>query len=106
MAPELVADILADIDRRWGLAANAEISLEANPVSAPENQLKALKVAGITRLSLGVQALDAAALKFLGRTHSVAQAQEAFAVASSIFEHVSLDLIYARPTQTLADWRP
>ena len=105
MAPELVADILADIDRRWGLAANAEISLEANPVSAPENQLKALKVAGITRLSLGVQALDAAALKFLGRTHSVAQAQEAFAVASSIFEHVSLDLIYARPTQTLADWR-
>ena len=65
MPPALIADLLADIDRRWGLAAEAEISLEANPVSAPEGRLQALKAAGINRLSLGVQAFDARALKFL-----------------------------------------
>ena len=104
MPPELIADLLADIDRRWGLAADAEISLEANPVSAPQAHLQALKAAGITRLSLGVQALDAAALKFLGRTHSLEQAEAAFVAAHGIFDRVSLDLIYARPGQSLDGW--
>lgn len=104
MPPELIGDLLADIDRRWGLAADAEVSLEANPVSAPQSHLQALRAAGINRLSLGVQAFDAAALKFLGRTHSVAQARTAFEAAGGIFDRVSLDLIYARPGQTLAEW--
>lgn len=104
MPPELIADLLADIDRRWGLAAEAEISLEANPVSAPEARLQALKAAGINRLSLGVQAFDAGALKFLGRTHSQEQAEAAFVAARGIFDRASLDLIYARPEQTLAGW--
>ena len=104
MPPELIGDLLADIDRRWGLAADAEISLEANPVSAPEARLQNLKAAGITRLSLGAQAFDAAALKFLGRTHSLEQAEDAFVAACGIFDRASLDLIYARPDQTLDGW--
>ena len=104
MPPELIGDLLADIDRRWGLAADAEISLEANPVSAPEARLQSLKAAGINRLSLGVQAFDAGALKFLGRTHSLEQAEAAFVTARGIFDRASLDLIYARPEQTLAGW--
>ena len=104
MPPELIADLLADIDRRWGLAADAEISLEANPVSAPEARLRDLKAAGITRLSLGVQAFDASALKFLGRTHSLEQAENAFLAARGIFDRLSLDLIYARPDQALDGW--
>ena len=104
MPPELIGDLLADIDRRWGLAENAEISLEANPVTAPAARLKDLKDAGITRLSLGAQAFDATALKFLGRTHSLEQAEDAFLAARGIFDRASLDLIYARPEQTLAGW--
>ena len=104
MPPELIGDLLADIDRRWGLAADAEISLEANPVSAPAARLQNLKAAGITRLSLGAQAFDAAALKFLGRTHSLEQAEDAFVAARGIFDRASLDLIYARPDQTLDGW--
>ena len=97
MPADLVASILADIDALWGLAAQAEISLEANPVSAPRPHLRALRAAGVTRLSLGVQAFDDKALKALGRTHSAAEAQEAFLVAQDIFDTASFDLIYARP---------
>ena len=97
MPADLVAAILADIDALWGLAAQAEISLEANPVSAPRPHLQALRAAGVTRLSLGVQAFDDAALKALGRTHSAAEAQEAFLAAQDIFDTASFDLIYARP---------
>ncbi|MCH1542053.1 MAG: radical SAM family heme chaperone HemW [Alphaproteobacteria bacterium] len=97
MPPHLVAAILADIDALWGLADNAEISLEANPVSAPRPHLQALRAAGVTRLSLGVQAFDDDALKALGRTHSAAEAQEAFLAAQDIFDTASFDLIYARP---------
>ena len=105
MPPALIADLLAGIDNLWGLAKNAEISLEANPVSAPQKQLAALRAAGITRLSLGVQSLDDAALKFLGRTHNAQAALTAFAAAQDLFPACSLDLIYARPQQSLHDWK-
>lgn len=104
MPADLVADILAEIDRLWGLASDAEITLEANPVSAPQAHLSDLAAAGISRLSLGVQSLDDAALKFLGRTHSAADALAAFRVARNVFSRVSLDLIYARPEQSLQMW--
>ena len=105
MPADMVADILSEINRLWGLAPDAEITLEANPVSAPQGHLADLSAAGITRLSLGVQSLDDAALKFLGRTHSAADALAAFRLAREVFAHVSLDLIYARPGQSLAMWR-
>ena len=105
MPPDLVAGILQMIDALWGLDGQAEISLEANPVSAPRPHLQALADAGVTRLSLGVQAFDDAALKILGRTHNATDAQAAFVAAQEIFQSASFDLIYARPGQSVAAWR-
>ena len=105
MPAELVGDILNHMDALWGLAAQAEISLEANPVSAAAPHMQKLRQAGITRLSLGVQAFDDSALRFLGRTHSANDAQHAFAAAQDIFDSASFDLIYARPDQSLAAWQ-
>ena len=105
MPAQLVGDILNHIDGLWGLAANAEISLEANPVSAAAPHMQKLRQAGITRLSLGVQAFDDAALRFLGRTHSVDDARAAFIDAQRIFDSASFDLIYARPAQSLTAWQ-
>ena len=104
MSADLVAGIIAQIDALWGLSAQAEITLEANPVSAARAQLAALRDVGVTRLSLGVQAFDDAALAFLGRTHSADEARHAFAAAQEIFTHASFDLIYARPGQNTAAW--
>ncbi len=104
MSPDLVAGILSAIDEMWGLAGDAEITLEANPMSAPETHLKDLRAAGITRLSLGVQAFDDVALKFLGRTHSAQDARVAFEAAQRLFPRASFDLIYARPNQTPDAW--
>ena len=97
--------ILGHIDRLWGLAPQAEISLEANPMSAVDAHLKNLRSAGVTRLSLGVQAFDDAALKKLGRTHTADEARAAFAAAQEIFPFSSFDLIYARPEQGLDAWQ-
>lgn len=105
MSPDLVGGILQAVDARWGLAANAEVTLEANPMSAPKAHLKDLRAAGVTRLSLGVQAFDDAALKKLGRTHSADDAKIAFAAAQEIFPRASFDLIYARPDQSLEAWQ-
>ncbi len=104
MSPDLVGGILMAIDDLWGLDGHAEISLEANPVSAAQSQLQGLADAGVTRLSLGVQAFDDAALKMLGRTHSAADAKAAFLAAQNIFTTASFDLIYARPAQTINGW--
>jgi oxygen-independent coproporphyrinogen-3 oxidase len=105
MPPDLVAGILQTIDQLWGLAAAAEISLEANPMSAAQSHLQKLRHAGVTRLSLGVQAFDDKALKFLGRTHSASDAQHAYAAARAIFDSTSFDLIYARPDQSVDAWQ-
>ena len=105
MPPKLLAAILASLDKHFGLAQAAEVSLEANPDGFTLAAAKDFKAAGVTRLSLGVQALDDAALKFLGRTHSAAQAQAAFEIAQSVFDKSSFDLIYARPDQSVAAWR-
>lgn len=105
MTPALIDGLLQDIDALWGLAGRGEVTLEANPVSAPRDHLQGLRLAGVTRLSLGVQAFDDAALTFLGRTHSAADAQNAFAAAQEIFPHASFDLIYARPEQSPAVWQ-
>ena len=82
-----------------------EITLEANPTDAEIDRYQAFRAAGITRLSLGVQSLDDAALKFLGRNHSAADAIRGIETAQSVFGRVSLDLIYARPGQSLSAWR-
>ena len=104
MPPALVATLLAQAERLWGFAPGIEITLEANLSSVEAAKFAALASAGVNRVSLGVQALDDAALRFLGRLHGVDEALAALDVAQAHFARVSCDLIYARPGQTAAQW--
>lgn len=105
MAPRNVAGILDFIAGCCGLGTGAEISLEANPESVSASKLKDFRAAGVNRLSLGVQSLDDAALKALGRPHDAAMAISAIGAARQCFERCSFDLIYARPGQDTSAWR-
>ena len=105
MPPETVAAALDAIGRGWRLAEGSEVTLEANPTSVEAGRFRGYRDAGVNRLSLGVQALDDADLRALGRRHDVAEAVRAFEVARAIFPRVSFDLIYARQGQTPAGWR-
>jgi oxygen-independent coproporphyrinogen-3 oxidase len=105
MAPQTVGAILDAIAAHWSVAADAEVTLEANPTSVEATRFRGYRGAGVNRVSLGVQALDDAALVALGRLHSVTEALDAVAVARAIFERTSFDLIYARPAQTCEAWR-
>ena len=105
MPPETVAAVLAAAERRWGFAEDVEITLEANPSSVEAARFDDLAAAGVNRVSLGIQSLDDAALRFLGRAHDVAEGQAALDVAQRVFPRVSFDLIYALPGQTLSRWQ-
>jgi putative oxygen-independent coproporphyrinogen III oxidase len=104
MQPQTVAAVLDGIAQHWTVAADAEITLEANPTSVEATRFRGYRSAGINRVSLGVQALDDRALAELGRTHSAREALDAVAVARANFERFSFDLIYARPGQTPRQW--
>ena len=104
MDPVWVAAIVEAARRLWTPAADLEVSLEANPTDAEAARFAALADAGVNRLSLGLQSLDDAALTFLGRNHDAASAIRAAQVARRIFPRLSIDMIYARPGQTVADW--
>jgi oxygen-independent coproporphyrinogen-3 oxidase len=104
MAPATVEALIAEADRLWGLAEGAEITLEANPTSVEAGKFRAYAAAGVNRLSLGVQALDDADLRALGRMHTASEALAAYETARAAFERVSFDLIYARMGQTPARW--
>jgi putative oxygen-independent coproporphyrinogen III oxidase len=105
MAPSTVGGILDAVARRWTIHSEVEITLEANPTSVEATRFRGYRAAGVNRVSLGVQALDDAALAALGRLHSVREALDAVATARKIFARYSFDLIYARPGQALAAWR-
>ncbi len=104
MEPETVAALTGEAARLWDLAPGAEVTLEANPTSAEAAKFRAYAGAGVNRLSMGVQALNDADLKALGRMHTAAEARAAFDVARAAFPRVSFDLIYARMGQTVAAW--
>lgn len=104
MPPALVAALLAEAERLWGFAPGMEITLEANPSSVEAANFAALASAGVNRVSLGLQSLDDAALRFLGRLHDAAEGLAALDVAQRHFARVSFDLIYARPGQTAEQW--
>jgi putative oxygen-independent coproporphyrinogen III oxidase len=104
MPADTVAALIERVRTLWPAAPDLEITLEANPNSTDAERFAAYRVAGINRLSLGVQALDDAALRFLGRAHDRAEAIAAISVARDIFSRYSFDLIYARPGQSLAAW--
>jgi len=105
MQPATVAGLLDGVAARWPVASDAEITLEANPSSVEAARFRGYRAAGVNRVSLGVQALDDASLRALGRLHDVAQALDAIRVAQATFARTSFDLIYARPGQTPAQWR-
>lgn len=104
MSPATVGAVLAAVDRLWGLDASAEVTLEANPTSVEAGRFAGYRAAGVGRVSLGVQALDDAALAALGRRHTAEEALKAVALAQSIFPRVTFDLIYARPAMTAELW--
>lgn len=104
MPPETVAAVIAAAERHWGFAPGIEITLEANPSSVEAARFADLAAAGVNRVSLGLQALEDDALRFLGRAHGVAEGLAALETAQSVFGRVSFDLIYARPDQDLAAW--
>jgi oxygen-independent coproporphyrinogen-3 oxidase len=104
MQPATVAAILDAIAAHWTVAPDVEVTLEANPTSVEATRFRGYRAAGVNRVSLGVQALDDSALKELGRLHSAQEALDAVAIARSIFERYSFDLIYARPRQTPQAW--
>lgn len=104
MPPALVAALLAEAERLWGFADGIEITLEANPSSVETANFAALAAAGINRVSLGVQSLDDAELKFLGRLHGATEALEALETAQAHFKRVSFDLIYALPGHSPELW--
>ena len=105
MTPDTVAAAIAAIEAGFGLAGDAEVTLEANPTSVEAKSFHGFREAGVNRLSLGVQALDDADLETLGRRHSALEALDALETARSVFPRTSFDLIYARPGQTAAAWR-
>jgi oxygen-independent coproporphyrinogen-3 oxidase len=105
MDPATAAAVIDAAAARWALDDDVEITLEANPNSAEAARFAAYRAAGVNRVSLGVQSLDDAALRFLGRAHDAGEAAAAVADAARVFPRFSFDLIYARPGQTVGDWR-
>ena len=105
MQPATVGAILEAIGRHWTVAPDVEVTLEANPTSVEAGRFRGYRAAGVNRVSLGVQALDDASLKELGRLHSAQEALDAVKIARAAFERYSFDLIYARPRQAPEAWR-
>ena len=104
MQPELVAAVLDKVRATWPTSNSFEVTLEANPTSAEAGRFRGYREAGVNRLSMGIQALNDADLRALGRLHSVAEARAAFDMARDSFNRISFDLIYARQNQTLENW--
>ena len=105
MDPSTTGAVIDTVARLWPTAPGLEITLEANPSSVESARFAGFAAAGVSRVSLGLQALDDAALKRLGRPHDVAMGLTALDVAQSTFDRVSFDLIYAREGQTLGGWQ-
>jgi len=105
MQPSTVGRILDAISSRWSVAADAEITLEANPSSADAGNFAGYRAAGVNRLSLGVQSFDNSQLRFLGRLHDAGEAVRAIAMARREFPRISFDMIYARPGQDWPQWQ-
>src|SRR5689334_18549390 len=104
MQASSVQAILDCIAKHWTVASGVEITLEANPTSVEAARFRGFRAAGVNRVSLGVQALNARDLAFLGRAHGVDEALAAIDLARRHFPRHSFDLIYARPGQTEAAW--
>jgi len=105
MNPYFLEKIIAKISNLWQIDKNCEITLEANPTSFEAQKFQDFKRSGINRISLGIQSLNDADLKFLGRNHSASEAIKTIKTTAKIFDNFSFDLIYCRPDQTIKDWQ-
>lgn len=105
MEPETVQAVMEAVRAGWRCAPDMEVTMEANPTSVDAGRFAGYAAAGVTRLSLGIQALNDTDLGRLGRLHSAAEARVAFDMARAQFPSVSFDLICARQEQTLEAWR-
>ncbi|MEM1360863.1 MAG: radical SAM family heme chaperone HemW [Pseudomonadota bacterium] len=104
MASATLGRVLDKIAEKWSLANDVEITLEANPSSVEGQKFNAFRLAGVNRVSLGIQALNDPDLKRLGRLHSTAEALTALETARNTFDRFSFDLIYARQDQSEEAW--
>jgi len=104
MEPDTAATVITTAKRLWRASDALEVTLEANPNSAEAQRFRAFADGGVSRISIGVQAFDNEALRLLGRAHDSAEAIAAVRAATIAVSRVSLDLIYARPSQTVAAW--
>ena len=104
MDPDIVDAILTKVRSTWTIANDIEVTLEANPTSVEAGRFAGYRDAGVNRVSMGIQALNDADLKALGRLHTAKEAMSAFDIARGVFDRVSFDLIYARQGQSVADW--
>lgn len=105
MDPVTAGALIERVTALWPVAADLEVTLEANPSTVEADRFRDFRAAGIGRLSLGVQALNDADLRFLGRRHDAGEALRALEIAGDLFPRFSFDLIYARPGQTPESWR-
>ncbi|MEO1024229.1 MAG: radical SAM family heme chaperone HemW [Pseudomonadota bacterium] len=104
MQAETVARVIDTARAAWPWTNDPEVTLEANPTSVEAENFAAFHDAGVNRVSIGIQALNDADLRALGRLHTADEARQAFDIARSTFRRVSFDLIYARQNQSLSDW--
>lgn len=99
-----IGRLLNEVNDTFDIAQHVEITLETNPADVSTDAPRAWRAAGINRLSLGVQSLDDTALSFLGRDHTAETARRALGLVQAVFDNHSIDLIYARPDQSLTAW--
>ena len=103
---EQVLAVMESVRAHYRLLPDAEVTLEANPNTADRERFAAYRVAGVNRLSIGIQTADRRGLRVLGRRHKAADAASALEAARDAgFEHVSADLIFGWPGQDAAIWR-
>lgn len=105
MPPATAGALIEAAERHWDFGPDIEITLEANPSSVEAARFADLAKAGINRVSLGLQSLNDAALRFLGRAHDVREGLSALETAQSVFARTSFDLIYALPEQGPETWQ-
>jgi putative oxygen-independent coproporphyrinogen III oxidase len=105
LAPvRLIQKIIDKLAQDFDLAEDVEITLEANPSSVEVDNFKNLRLAGVNRISIGIQSFDEGNLRFLGRNHNKSDAIKALSYASKYFSNFSFDLMYGLPNQTIASW--
>lgn len=104
MEPITINFILNELQRIASFKKNIEITMEANPTSIEYEKFKDFKIAGVNRISIGIQSFRQSNLQFLGREHSGIEAMRALKIGAKVFENFSFDLIYALPNQKIEDW--